>query len=79
MQLAGHLIRHNEEIGNKLVLWQPTDCRLSRGRKKKTYIDNLLDDTATENVNELANLMKDRAGWRDRVNDSLGRPGGRPR
>ena len=38
MQQAGHLIRHEEEVANKLVLWQPTDGRPSRGRKRKTYI-----------------------------------------
>ena len=79
MQLAGHLIRHEEEIANKLVLWQPTDGRPSRGRKKKTFIQNLLEDTGAEDVNELKNLAKDRNGWKDRVEQSLGRPGGRPR
>ena len=71
-QLAGHLIRHEEEVANKLVLWQPTDGRPSRGRKRRTYIQNLLEDTGTENVNEIINLMKDRNTWKDRVKESLG-------
>ena len=79
MQLAGHLIRHEEEVANKLVLWQPTDGRPSRGRKRATYIQNLFEDTGTENVSEITNLMKDRNTWKDRVKESLGRPGGRPR
>ena len=78
-QLAGHLIRHEDEVANKLVLWQPTDGRPSRGRKRRTYIQNLFEDTGTENVSEINNLMKDRNTWKDRVKESLGRPGGRPR
>ena len=35
LRIAGHCIRHNDEIANKLVLWQPT-----RGQRK--YIDCLL-------------------------------------
>ena len=79
MELAGHLIRHEEEVANKLVLWQPTSGRPSRGRKKRTYIENLFEDTGTEDVSKLINLMKDRNTWKDRVKESLGRPGGRPR
>ena len=74
MQLARHLIRHEEEAANKLVLWQPKDGQPSRGRKRKTYIKNLFEDTGIEDVNELTNLMKDRNTWKDRVKQSLGRP-----
>ena len=41
-----------------------------------TFIQNLLEDTGAEDVNELTNLMKDRSGWKERVEQSLGRPGG---
>ena len=71
MQLAGHLIRHEEEVANKLVLWQPTDGRPSRGRKRKTYIQNIFEDTGIENVIELTNLMKDQNTWRDQFKESL--------
>ena len=37
MRLAGHRIRHTDEIANKLVLWQPTEGRTSRGKGKITY------------------------------------------
>ena len=43
MRLAGHCVRHDDEVANKLVLWQPTDT--IRGRQKITYVDNLLQDT----------------------------------
>ena len=64
-------MRHEKEIANKLVLWQPTDGRPSRDRKKKTFIQNLLEDTGAKDVNELTNLMKDSDGWKDRVEESL--------
>ena len=34
MRLAGHCIRHEDEIANKLVLWQPNGGRVRRGRQK---------------------------------------------
>ena len=63
MELAGHFLRHEEEVANKLVLWQPTNGQPSRGRKKRTYIQNLFEDTRTEDESELINLMKDRNTW----------------
>ena len=34
MRLAGHCVRHEDEVANKLVLWQPTDGHANRGRQK---------------------------------------------
>ena len=36
MKLAGHCIRHEEEIANKLVLWEPLDGTRSRGVQPKS-------------------------------------------
>ena len=44
-ELAGHCIRHPEEIANKLVLWEPLDGTRNRGPQKTTYVDNLLRDS----------------------------------
>ena len=33
MRLAGHCVRHDDEVANKLVLWQPTDGHANRGRQ----------------------------------------------
>ena len=30
MRLAGHCVRHGDEVANKLVLWQPTDGHANR-------------------------------------------------
>ena len=76
MRLAGHLVRHNDEIASELVLWEPTDGHASRGRRRVSYIDNLLDDTGCDNKVELKSLMMDRKEWRKRVHDDE-RPGGR--
>ena len=33
MRLAGHCVRHGDEVANKFVLWQPTDGHANRGRQ----------------------------------------------
>ena len=65
-RLAGHIMRHETEVSNKLLLWQP-DGRRKRGRRSKNYIDNLLEDTGLADINELKTLMKDRDRWKERV------------
>ena len=64
MKLAGHVVRHDDLVANKLVLWEPTHGRRSRGRPPITYVDVLRDDAEAENVNELRALMNDRLLWR---------------
>ena len=49
MRLAGHCVRHDDEVANILVLWQPTDGYANRGRQNMTYVDNLLPDTGLGN------------------------------
>ena len=78
MRLAGHCIRHPEEISHKLVLWEPTEGRRSRGAPRRTFIDNLLEDTGLNNTNELRMVMDDRTKWRSCIED-IGRPDGRPK
>ena len=67
MRLAGHCLRHTEEIANKLVLWNPTDGKPNRGRKHISYIDNLLNDTGVNNEKELMTIMNNRVDWKNRV------------
>ena len=76
VRLAGHIMRHETEVSNKLLLWQP-DGRRKRGRRKcgrrsKNYIDNLLEDTGLADINELKTLMKDRDRWKERVQSNNG-------
>ena len=78
MRLAGHCIRHKEEIANKLVLWEPDEGRRSRGRRRTTFIDTLLDDACVNDKFELRTLMEEREEWWRHV-ENAGRPDGRPR
>ena len=78
LRLAGHCIRHKEEVASDLVLWEPTEGQPGRGRRQKSYIDNLLEDTGTDNAAELRTLMMDRDTWKVRV-EAAGRPDGRRR
>ena len=75
MRIEGHYIRHSEEMTSKLVLWEPTERRTRRGRRRFTYIDALLEDTGMVNVQELRAIMQDRSEWRKRV-QGVGRPNG---
>ena len=78
MRLAGHCIRHREEVAQQLVLWNPTDGKRSRGRPATTFIDTLLEDSGLNNIQELRMVMEDRDSWAEHV-ENAGRPDGRPR
>ena len=72
-------MRDSDEEASKLVIWMPTDSNPSRGRRRITYIDNLLQDTGMDSVQELRTIMKDRECWRNRVDSVLERPERRQR
>ena len=78
MRLAGHCVRHEDEVANKLVLWQPTGGHANRGRQKMTYVDNLLQDTGLGNIREMQTVMVDRGCWKGCVFNA-GRLERRPR
>ena len=69
LKLAGHCVRHSEEVGFNLVLWKPSYGKPNRGRKRKTYLDNLMNDTNMEKVDELQSLIMNRDIWRRFVNN----------
>ena len=69
MRFAGHCWRSKEELAGDILLWTPMHGRRTRGHPKKTYIDQLMDDTGCLK-NELPNVMNDRDGWRERVKKS---------
>ena len=78
MRLSGHCVRHDDEVANKLVLWQPADGHANRGQQKLMYVDNLLQDTGLENISELQTVMMDRVCWKGCVYNT-GPPERRPR
>ena len=78
MMLSGHCVRHNDECASDLVLWEPIEGTPNRGRKRISYVDNLIEDTGVNNVNELKTLMLGRNLLKARVGN-IGRPGDRHR
>lgn len=76
--LLGHCIRHREEIASNLVLWQPSHGTPNRGRKRTTYIGNLLKDTNMRKAEELYSLINDRDTWKMIVHNCIGGTGWHP-
>ena len=60
LKFSGHCVRHPKEIASTLILWQPSQGRLNRGKKRMTYVDNPMKETNMERVEELRPLMLDR-------------------
>ena len=61
MRFAGHCWPSKEELIADVLLWNPKHGKRSQGRPRKTYIDQLLDDTGCR-LEELPNAMEDRVG-----------------
>ena len=72
MRFAGHCWRSKKELIADVLLWNPKHGKRSQGRPRKTYIDQLLDDTGCS-LEELHNAMEDRVGWKKRVNECRAR------
>ena len=77
MRLAGHCIRHQEEVTSNLVMWQPTHGTVKRGRPALTYVDMLRKDTGLHATSEIRSIMLEKNIWRGYV--SLVRSKDRPR
>ena len=77
LRLAGHCMRHPEEEASKVILWDPQRGKGRQGRRNKTFLDNLKEDTGLDRKDELRNIMKDRKTWKDFVISA--RVGTRPR
>ena len=77
-KLSGHCVRHPEEIASALILWQPSQGRPNRRRKRTTYVDNIMKDTNMERVEELRSYMLDRDTWREVLKNYCGGLGWNP-
>ena len=71
MRIAGHCVRHQEEIASRLILWKPKHGRPNRGRQPTTFTDMLLKDTEADNLGELKTMMLDREDWKKKVETSF--------
>ena len=63
LKFAGHCVRSEAEVVSKVLLWQPTHGKRSRGPPKKDYIKLLAEDTGLD-TQDLKNCMEDRVLWR---------------
>ena len=63
LKLAGHCARSKMEAVSRVLLWQPTHGRRSRGQPRKNYIKQLTEDSGLERQ-DLGNCMQDRDVWK---------------
>ena len=68
LRFIGHCWRSKAEVASDVLLWLPSHGRRTPGRPRKTYIDQLTDDTGCR-YDELPNAMNDRIGWKERIMD----------
>ena len=69
LRLADHAAQHPELSLHKVLLWEPNHGRRSRGRPKITFVKNLLSDRGVMTTREIQNLMLDREGWQNYIQD----------
>ena len=65
---AGHCWRSRDELIRDVLLWTPTHGRAKAGRRARTYIQQLCEDTGCC-PEDLPRAMNDREEWRERVRD----------
>ena len=65
---AGHCWRSRDELISDVLLWTPTYGRTKAGRRARTYIQQLCEDTGCS-PEDLPEAMNDREKWRKRVRD----------
>ena len=68
LRLAGHCVRHPEEIASQLILWQPVCGNAGRGRKTTDFINIIKRDTNLDSMEDIRNVMLDRNWRREFVN-----------
>ena len=66
LRFSGHCWRNKCELASDIILWQPTKSERKIRRPRRTYVDQLMDDTLC-NVNELKTAMDDNDAWKKRV------------
>ena len=63
--------RHPELTAHQLLFWEPDRGSRGRGRPKKTFLNQIRDDTGLASDREIKELMENRELWRDRVARTL--------
>ena len=74
LRLSGHVQRHEELTAHQLLFWEPDRGSRGRGRPKKTFINQLREDTGLSVDGEIMRLMEDRELWRTTLNTRTLKP-----
>ena len=69
LKFAAHAWRRKNELASKILFWESTQERRTRGRPFLTYVDQLKRDTGLT-TQELKSCMDDRIGWKILVNNA---------
>ena len=64
MKMAGHCVRHPELSVHPLILWEPSQGKASRGRRRISYVNMLKKDCGLHEKEEIRTSMLDRDVWR---------------
>ena len=64
MTIAGHCVRHKDEACHDLIFLHARNGKRNRGRQPITFIDNSKNNTDSDDVEEIRNVMSDRENWR---------------
>ena len=65
MRMSGHCIWHPELSTHPLIVWEPTQGKVNRGRRRLNYVDVLKKDTGLLEKEEVRTSMLDRDIWRE--------------
>ena len=68
VRFSRHCWQSKEELAHQLLLWEPTHGKRACGRPRRTFIDQLADDTELQK-GDLANAMSDKEYWKSKVVD----------
>ena len=64
MKMVVHCIRHPELSEHPIILWEPTQGKVNRGRRRLKYVDMLRKDTGLIEKQYIRTSMLDRDVWR---------------
>ena len=65
MRMAGHSIRHPELSTHPLILWEPTQGKANKGRRRLNNVDVLKKDTGLLEKEEIRTIILDRDIWQE--------------
>ena len=78
--ITGNYIGYAGEVASKLFIWKPDEVQINRGRKRTSYMGNLVHDKGLVNEEKVKTYMADKNIWREALGlGELGRRLGLPK